>query len=116
MPYLLLAGVVFYVVMSRRGAHFSAPRPPFWGPGAPQAPSPQVPAPLTCMNQHLPQQREIPQAVTDRAKQLLASALPLGAQTVEQIGNQVWRFQVETHGANELNPQPHRGVGVRLCV
>ena len=140
MPYILLAGLVAYLVLARRSGWTPSrehPLPPLpsWprgpqGPG-PQGPMPQpmpppwlqppqapAPPPPGCMSQqwHLPQQREIPAEVTERAKQLLVSSLPLGAQTVEQIGSQVWRFQVETHGANEMNPKPHRGVGVRLCV
>jgi hypothetical protein len=130
MPYFLIAALITYLALSRRGGGHGwtlpklPPLPRFW-PSGPRVPSPQWPQALSapapppgCASQqwYLPQQREIPAEVTERAKQLLASALPLGAQTVEQIGNQMWRFQVETHGANEMNPNPHRGVGVRLCV
>jgi len=64
----------------------------------------------------LPAQRDIPSEVTARAVQLLHSSAPLGASFVERTAGRVWRYQVETHGANDQNPKPHRGVGVRLCL
>jgi hypothetical protein len=64
----------------------------------------------------MPEYRDIPQEVVERAKQILVSSAPMGQELVERIAGGVWKFRVEIHGANEMNPNQHRGVGVRLCV
>ena len=122
MELLLALGLIAAIVMRQKHGRLGLPQwlsapaapPPLW-PSAP----PAWPAPLpSCASQQwqMPEQRDIPREVTDRAVQILKSSAPMGAQLVEQVAGRIWRFQVEVHGANELNPQPHRGVGVRLCV
>jgi hypothetical protein len=130
MPTLLVLGLLALVLWKKKGhgglqhlLHSGRPpgMPPerYWpapplGPGSLTAP----PWPTGCASNdwQLPAQRDIPQEVTDRAVEILRSPAQLGTQIVERVAGRVWRFQVEIHGANELNPNPHRGVGVRLCL
>jgi hypothetical protein len=145
MPLVIAMGIIALVVLWERqgragrahGAPLALPpRPPgmpppqYWpqpppGPASlptpawPTVPAAPGPAPLPgCASQqwHLPAQREIPKEVTDRAVEILRSPAVMGSSTIEQVAGRVWRFQVEIHGANDQNPNPHRGVGVRLCV
>lgn len=115
MPFLIALGALAVLVLWERRGHAGRhhPHPPGMTPG-PGTFGP--PAPACAADQwQLPAQRDIPQEVTDRSVQILHSPAPLGTQLVERVAGRVWRFQVEIHGANELNPNPHRGVGVRFC-
>ena len=134
MPLLLALGIVAALIFWEKRAHggwnpfepgLAPARPPgmppetYW-PAAPPGPGSlaAAPGPATCSSSqwHVPAQQDIPKEVTARAVEILHSPVPLGAQTVERVAGRVWRFQVEIHGANDQNPKPHRGVGVRLCL
>jgi hypothetical protein len=58
----------------------------------------------------------VPASVARRAKEILAGSPEYGTELVEEWDGQVWKFVVETHGPNDQNPRPHKGVGVRLCA
>jgi len=97
------------------------PMPPGMPPSVPgwvgpAAPAPAPPSSCATNQWHLPEYRDLPQDVIERAKQILVSTAPMGHELVEHIAGRVWKFKVEVHGANEMNPNPHRGVGVRICV
>jgi hypothetical protein len=73
----------------------------------------------------LPSGGDVPPEVKAVALRILGSQAPLGTAHVTWIagsgdgpyaGAHQWRFWVETHGPNEQNPVPHRGVGVRVFV
>src|SRR5271155_2836919 len=91
------------------------PPPAFWpspapGPGA-LAPPPVLPAapgPPSCVSDqwHMPTQPEIPPEVKARAIAILHSPMKLGDQVDERWAGRVWRFKVETHGANDQIPTP----------
>ena len=114
--------IAFVVLWEKKHGHEHGHQPRRQGrAGAPQGPwgPPAVAAPLRpmCLSNDwlLPAQQDVPSEVTARAVEILHSPAPLGSQTVEYVAGRIWRFQVEIHGANDQNPQPHRGVGVRLC-
>jgi hypothetical protein len=129
MPFLLAFGFLAVVLMWTKRGHASLghplppapPRPPGMPPEAwpepPRGPGSLAVGPPTCASNQwqLPDQKDVPQDVTNRSVQILRSPAPMGTQLVERAAGGVWRYQVETHGANEMNPKPHRGVGVRRC-
>ena len=126
MPYLLAFGVLAVVFLwGKRGfagwGHHTLPpgppRPPGMPPEGYWPQAPPGPGSLTCQSNQwqLPAQRDVPKEVTDRSIQILQSSAPMGTQLVERAAGGVWRYQVEIHGANDMNPKPHRGVGVRRC-
>jgi hypothetical protein len=58
----------------------------------------------------------IPPDVVARANEILASGADYGTTLDETWDGRLYRFHVETHGPNAGNPQPHKGVGVHVCV
>ena len=130
MPFFFAFGVLAVVLLWTKRGHASwghplPPAPPrplgmppeaYW-PQPPPGPDSLAAAPPTCASNQwqLPAQKDVPKEVTDRSIQILHSSAPMGTQLVERAAGGVWRYQVEIHGANEMNPKPHRGVGVRRC-
>jgi hypothetical protein len=93
-PLVALGGVLVVAAAVRRGRS----RPP-----APTCSTWAIPSP-------------VPEDVAKRAGELLATGADYGTTLLETWGGRLYKFIVETHGPSPQNPQPHKGVGVRVCV